>query len=461
VLKTRNRAPGLGRVMVSFLLALALVQRAQSAGAETDLVDKLRRDVESAMANSEPAAALALLQKNQDLIGDDPDMQYLLGVVALEAGELLLALEALEKAVLLRPAFAGAWLDLAIAHARLGDRSSARAILDHVEAEFQPPPALQQQIRSARLSLDAPPAPAPGSAWHGDLLVLGGVSSNANAGLAVGGFSLTPAGGDIQRVAVAPEQRPRADAEFQTRSVVYRDFSHESGSVTGFVAAVRGRLFVEQGDFGSSDIGVGVNHLQPLASGRAFVLGGNARFLTLGGRDLGTFFGASLGLQQRLSPECSLVGLSEYESRLYRQPAYVDANLFWFGAVADCRRGAHTLVVGGRAGLDVASGTRAGGDTARAEASVLWRWTAGNGWRSEMLAYMSYAQDSEGYSPLLENGSRRRTWRAGQRLSVSRDLAPSGRWRAVVEIENTRDLSNLPIFRLNELQVTAGLRHVF
>jgi tetratricopeptide (TPR) repeat protein len=91
----------------------------------------------------------ALLTDEQARAGD-PDYDYLLGVAALEAGELQLALDALERVVLHRPTHAGAWLDLAVVHARLLDAASAEAILAHVEQTFDPPPALRAQILQAR-----------------------------------------------------------------------------------------------------------------------------------------------------------------------------------------------------------------------------------------------------------------------------------------------------------------------
>ena len=68
--------------------------------------------------------------------------------------------------------------------------------------------------------------------------------------------------------------------------------------------------------------------------------------------------------------------------------------------------------------------------------------------------------DQLGYSPLLENNATRRIDRLGERLSLSRTLG-GGHWRASVEFENSRDYSNLPIFRLNEHQISMGLRYLF
>ena len=426
-----------------------------------------------------PTTARALLQdllEQQESRAGDPDYDYLLGVTALEAGEPLLALDALERVVLHRPEHAGAWLDLAIVHARLGDIDSAQAILAHVEASFAPPPALRQQIAAARRALDEQRLAQAQAAqrstlqrltsqWHGDIALLGGYSSNANAGIGVGGFTLTLPGGGTTPVDVAPEQRPRGDAMLQLRGTVYRDLFHDDGSTTSVLGYLRGRRFASEGDFHYHEAAAGVAHSRPLGwgwLGRQWAATGglSLRHLALGDQALGTFYTATLGLRSAAGA-CSVAGTLDLEYRNYSREGYFSSRLPWLGAGLDCRQGAHTLQLAARVGYDSPHGARAGGDTTRLEASALWRWQAGSAWTLDALLYYVRNSDHSGYSPLLNNGDERTVQRLGQRLALQYALDPAGRWRAVLELEHSRDTSNLAIFRLDERQALLGLRYVF
>jgi hypothetical protein len=95
------------------------------------------------------------------------------------------------------------------------------------------------------------------------------------------------------------------------------------------------------------------------------------------------------------------------------------------------------------------------------ESSLLWRWQVSQRWTSDLLLYYVHNRDGSGYSPLLAGDASRRVERLGQRLTIGRTLDAAGRWRAVVELENGRDYSNLPIFRLEERQVSVGIRYLF
>lgn len=416
---------------------------------------------ESAPAAPAPRAALEALLAEQEVRAGDPDYDYALGVAALEAGEPLLALDALERVVLHRPAYAGAWLDLAIVHTQLGDPASAEAILAHVEGSFDPPLALRQQIASARAALRrSVTQPDEGSRWHGEVAALVGYTSNANAGIAVGGFSLTPLGSDPVAVRLAADQRPRGDAVLNLRASLYRDFAHTGGSTTSLLGYLRGRQYASETDFAYYEGAAGLSHNLPLRAGRSAVLGGSLRQLVLGGEALATFYGVSAGLRQALG-RCMVQGGGEYEYRQYQRAGYFSANVLWGGAGLDCRLGSHTLQLAARLGQDLAQGSRAGGDTTRLEASALWRLQASERWSIDALLYYVRNSDSTGYSPLLENGATRSVARFGQRVSISRAISQTGHWRVFLEAENSRDNSNLPIFRLEERQVSAGLRYLF
>ena len=442
--------------LIGIALALALATPAHATDATSPAPDP------ATPAN--PRAALQALQAEQETRAGDPDYDYLLGVAALEAGELQLALDALERVVLNRPDYAGAWLDLAIVHARLQDAASAQAILAHVEQTFDPPPALRQQIAQARRLLMPDPVQAATQGWHGDLALLAGTTSNANAGLAVGGFNLTPLDQPPVPVSVDPDQRPRRDEQMQIRGSAYRDFAHRNGSTTSLLGYLRGRQYASEQDFTFYEVAGGVSHAQPITPTLAATAGASVRHLSLGGSSLATFYTASLGLRRQWQA-CSAQGSAEYEYRDYSQQGYFSADIVWAGGGVDCRSGAHSVSLAARVGRDQpradAGMVRAGGDTTRMESSLLWRWQVSQRWTSDLLLYYVHNRDGSGYSPLLAGDASRRVERLGQRLTIGRTLDAAGRWRAVVELENGRDYSNLPIFRLEERQVSVGIRYLF
>ena len=71
-----------------------------------------------------PTSLSQQIEANQN-----PDELYQLGLAALAAGQSDLARQAFERVVVLRPGFAGAWLDLALATARSGDTAAAVELL--------------------------------------------------------------------------------------------------------------------------------------------------------------------------------------------------------------------------------------------------------------------------------------------------------------------------------------------
>lgn len=412
----------------------------------------------------DPRTTLQTLLEQQEARAGDLDYDYLLGVAALEAGELLLALDALERVVLHRPQYAGAWLDLAIVHARLQDAASAQAILAHVEQTFDPPPALRAQIAQARRLLAPDPISTATTGWHGDFALLAGATSNANAGLAVSGLTLTPLDQPPLDVAVDREQRPRSDGQLHLRGSAYRDIAHANGSTTTLLTYLRGRQYAGEQDFNFYEVAGGISHAHPITTTTAITAGATARHLNLGGSALATFYAGSVGLRRQWQA-CTAQASAEYEHRDYTRAGYFSADIAWLGGGLDCRRGAHTLSLAARVGRDQAQRDggvdRAGGDTTRLESSLLWRWQINPLWSSDVLVYYVHNRDSAGYSPLLANDATRTVQRLGQRITVSRQLGQTGDWRLLLEAENGRDNSNLPIFRLEERQVLVGIRYLF
>ena len=83
-------------------------------------------------------------------------------------------------------------------------------------------------------------------------------------------------------------------------------------------------------------------------------------------------------------------------------------------------------------------------------------------WQLSGSWHYQQQSDSEGYSPLLEQGSPRRTHRQSWELQASRALggqsAGAGQLRWFVSLQYSQQHSNLPIFGLRQHSLQTGLR---
>ena len=162
-----------------------------------------------ALQRNQPATALALLQEAASEHENDPSFFNLLGVVALKVPDYATAASAFERVVIIQPDNGGAWIDLAIASAELGNRVSALGYFDHIEARFDPPEALRAVMTRYRSWLSAA-APA-STGWQVQVQSGIGSNSNANSGLQ---NSIIPLDFDNQQVdfVLDPSYRARRDA---------------------------------------------------------------------------------------------------------------------------------------------------------------------------------------------------------------------------------------------------------
>ena len=404
-----------------------------------------------------------LLQYEQALAGE-PAYDYLLGVAALEAGEPGLALNALERVTLKLPSHAGAWIDLAIAHLRLGDYQSAEALLQHVETRFSPPPPLARNIAAARQQLSSARRNA---RWHGEIGVQAGRSSNANSGIAVAGLTLTPVGSLPVYLEIDPSRRPKSDLVLHWRALVTHTEQGADGSTDEWLFLLRGKQYGQLHDYETHDAGVGYTHERPLSFSLAqaplrLALGGGLQHLQLGGSPVIHLATLHATLRQPLAT-CTLALRGEYERRLYLQAGHADADVVWLGARTYCGNARTVVSAGARAGFDSPDGERPGGATRRGEVSLDFLHTLAPRLTIEGLWYYSQSQDSKGYSPLLDNNRQRDLRRTGWRATLSHELPGSGggRWALQGSVEQAAERANIALFNMRETQILLGVRYRF
>jgi hypothetical protein len=105
-----------------------------------------------ALDRGDAAGALRMLRAQEETCAGNDAFDHLLGLSLLVNGQAENASWVLERAVTANPLNGAAWLDLADAYLRLGERNRARASLQHAAA-LSPPPAAQNKIAAMQDAL--------------------------------------------------------------------------------------------------------------------------------------------------------------------------------------------------------------------------------------------------------------------------------------------------------------------
>lgn len=413
----------------------------------------------------------------------DAQARYREGSRALAEHRYLDARAALREAVRLDPDFAGAWLDLALASYALGEHTQAEELLDTLEARFAVPPALAEVIAALRGQIAAaaePPTASDSWRWRRQVSAAVGHDSNANAGLAHGELTLTlPVGARVLPVARA--SRARADA-----------FAQAGAAVTGSRQLGKGILALDAGlevrrnadvkDFDTEQLRAGLAWTadEPLPAGGLWgILPGPWQLRGEFERwrlDLGTLTDASaLGFSHLwLHARCQSRLDLDAEQQTYPVARSLDATYLWLGGGLDCPGGwgpsAQAFFVALRVGHAFArhgqdsAQARPGGDSRHLEltAGQAWRRSGPTGVQTlRLAAQWERVRDTRGYSPLLEDGARRRVDRRSLALSYTLPLAPHSPWRAVLTAQQFRQHANLAPFEVDGRIVQFGLERAW
>ena len=450
--------PMLFRIKRSLFIGAILLLCATPASAQAVSWEALKTQVDSLIQAGEKSQALTALLANENQLSGQPDYDYALGVMALDLGQAGLAQSALERVVLMSPNHAGAWLDLAIATYQLGELERARQIIEHIEQNFNPATSLRLQLGEVKRKLSFQPFV---HGWKGAISISYGYDSNVNGGLSNSSFYLTLGAGVPVMVEVTDSQLPISDQALQARGNAHRIFEHESGAETLVAAGLMLKEYQNQGNYDYADGALAINYRRPVSIDKNWLmsLGGNARFIYLGGKPLGHFLTASAGVSKKIG-QCELGGRLDLEQRTYQASNYFDATLPWLGVAYGCQIEKTVYGFGMRLGKDFVSGPRPGGDTNKIEGNVFVRGILNDSLSYSALVYAAQYQDDEGYSALIDNNAKRKIRRLGQRLEVQYALPKIGpNWSAQFELENSKDDSNLPMARIEGQQVWIGLRY--
>ena len=433
---------------------------AKTAG-PMESVEALRAKAQALIDAGKPAQALELVVAQEAWHDNDPEYDYLLGTIALAAGENATAVNALERAVLVQPSFAGAWLDLAIAHFRLGEIEVADGILKHIEENFNPPQQLRSEIaevrrKAARSRLT--------TGWQTELGAFTGSTNNANFGLAVSSLQLNLAGTTVSLM-LDPSYRPRSDVFNEFRGTVNRRFDHDRNAYSQVYASLRHRGYGDETDQNQRDAIGSVTWYEPAqwlgSEGATLLASVSGRNLVYPERDV-SIAQLTGGLRFPIS-KCHLTARIDYEQRFFSSESTYDARIPWLGISGECARGSFQYGGQQRIGFDSPTNQRPGGHTFRSETIGFGRWQATPSLQVGAAVFYAYARDAEGYSPLLADGDRRWVRRFGQKLDALwvPGENPRSPWAVVFEYENIRDRSNIGLSTLQINQFQVGLVYRF
>ncbi len=413
--------------------------------------------------------ALTLLSAYEEDFAGDPNYDYQFGISAIEAGQPGVAQQALERAVLVRPDFAGAWIDLALAHARLGELETALQIVTHIEDSFNVPLPLREQLMNLRAELretrrrTATQSNALLGARTGYLQVSAGRDSNANLGLSTSVLSLTPVGAPPVQVEIAPGARATADAFMQVRGTLQQSLHFSELNKGRLYLSGQYKEFSTQKDYSLGDLAVSYGHEYTLPQAHDWSMEGavGVRSIYIGGSRLATMASTSVGLVH-YRYGCRIGVRAGAESRSYGLAGYVDSTVPTASLSLTCQRGPSQYGLVVSVAQDAPRGQRAGGETDRYEVGAHYAVQYNPRLAMLVTGLVGNYRDASGYSPLLENGATRRITRASARVELLWQLmADRPEWALQAELEYLVDRSNLDVFNFTNARAAVGLRYQF
>lgn len=393
------------------------------------------------------------------------------GVTALAQHRYPEARSALLRAVEADPAFAGAWLDLAIATYESGDTVEAEEFLTILEDRFTLPPPIATGVTHLRQRIGAQRAAVARKNWRTVLQAGAGYDTNANTGLARTDLTLTFPGGGVL-LPLDPALRPQRDA-YAVASLATEGTWPWGGGQIQFSASAKSRVNRELRDFDTVETALGLAYAssEPVFDGSLagflpgpWRVGLTAQQLRLGGHDLlNSLQLGALHAWRRLP--CNPQAGVELDFRHFPVAPNLDSRIAWLTGSASCDTAwagpGSRFSMQLRAGWEAARSNflsdlgRPGDDTRHLELTLAqrWSWAGPNGLRHlEAQAQWAHASDTQGYSPLLSDNAPRHSRRVTAALAYTVPLyaasADDEAWLGTLAFHVFRQRSNLEVFRV-------------
>lgn len=300
----RNLMPWMALLTLSIGSDCAIAQSTQEA---TDL---LRR--------GKAKEAFLLLQAQEAQYAGNVEFDYLLGRVALDAGEPSRATLIFERVLALSPNHAGARLDMGRAYFALGDFTRAKAEFESLQ-QLNPPPAAQHTIKQYLAAIeDRATAGKTKFKTYGEFAI--GHDSNVNAGPSASSVYFPLFGLNFS---IGQGARARSDSyhQFNAGGEITHSLSDRSSLFVAADLRFRNYGTIDPYDQLGGDIRSGWIHTDDKNVYRAFVSYGQLKLGDEGYRNVTSFGG---DWRHNLSPQ-QQVSVFAQTSRLRYQPDGMDA----------------------------------------------------------------------------------------------------------------------------------------
>ena len=398
----------------------------------------------------------------------DADQLYQFGLRALADGQTDLAMRTLERVVGLRPSFAGAWLDLAIATSRSGDNAAAVEHLEYLRGQFVLPPAVALQVdyllglwqNPAQPAVATVATAAAGKGWLGEFSFGMGHDSNANAG---------PIRQQIPLSLAAGRFLFDVDSDFQPRADRFSQFGINLSGPAQLIGAgrvnpvllLRSKQLSSNESFNLLDAQLGLQYQLPAVAGvQNNTWQGNlfVQHYRLGSQPL--FNSLRVGVQRNAPIQaCSASAGAEAESRYHQRVTSLGGTLYSASASLACAlpgsQSKRSVSASLKTGFEHARADRAGGNNRSAELSLRYEQSL-SATQSVQASWQTVGiADASGYSPLLESNAPRRINR--QTVSVGLRQSLGRAWEARLNAEHFQQRSNLPLFEQQGSVLSVGL----
>jgi len=373
------------------------------------------------------------------------------GAILNRLGRPQAAADQLERALLLAPELMGARIDYADALAAKGEVAAARDLLQQVLRRPDLPAASAESIKQ-RLAQSEP------LLWRkeGSVTLWMGHDSNLNSATRASDLALTLPGGELV-LPLNGQSRAQGGTSQIVEAAGQAILPFDQGQHLHLYADLAQRHSPSQIETDTDYRQINIAALWR----RPWDAQGSETSVSLGYSDLAydpqqRYHNLRLILARDWAqvPPCRPLLGADLERRSY--PGNQQLNNHYLGVQGGVACGLAIpvkLLVG--AGREIAEANRPGGDAWRLDARLLAHRPLGPGLIEADLLY-TLQRDDDGYSPLLDNGARRRMQRLAARLEYQQALAPG--WQGLLTLEASRQYANLALFDIRGQAIHLGLR---
>lgn len=437
-----------------------------------------------AKERSAQIADLRRLQDLQDQCLRNSHYYAWRGALELSLGHNHTALESLERALLLQPDLPGAQLDYAQALLTQGDTLAAQELLQLLAQRHDLPPAVQELLGQTQAHAQFDPSsagssPAP-SVTRLQISSALGWDSNLNSAPRTDTLqlSLPNLPGGSLNLPLARSSLPQSGALWLSQVAVQQlrtvGTSNQPSALL-LSAQLANRSTNTSAKTGYQQAEVAAHWLQAPQAPAQWLLSANYRHLRYGGKPWFDEWQLIARRQYQLHTYCRASAGLEWVQRSWHSSAELNGQYQGLLTGMDCSTAGGAGLLNPNPinwGLQLSYGydqpsraTRPGGRYARTELRahaglVRGPWQFNSSWLYQQQS------DSQGYSPLLAQGSPRRTYRRSWELQASRALgtqqppATAGQLRWFISLQHSQQDSNISVFGTSQNSLHTGLRWV-